>query len=118
MNTQVYIRSEVQAAFETSKFFVAGADDPKGDFWAVREELRMYNPGYCDKPYLVALNKMDLPDASDLLDEIQSDIRHIAAELKASSHKDLTFQGPMTVDIAKLKLNCILMSIFPSIFQF
>ena len=26
----------------------------------VREELRMYNPEYCLRPHVVALNKMDL----------------------------------------------------------
>ena len=25
----------------------AAAEDPAGDYWAVREELRMYNPSYC-----------------------------------------------------------------------
>ena len=25
----------------------ASAEDPAGDYWAVREELRMYNPSYC-----------------------------------------------------------------------
>lgn len=27
---------------------------------AVREELRMYNPDYCARPHVVALNKVDL----------------------------------------------------------
>jgi GTPase len=44
----------------------AAADDPAADYWVVREELRMYNPEYCQRPCVVALNKMDLPDAGDL----------------------------------------------------
>ena len=38
----------------------ASAADPATDYYAVREELRMYNPEYCAKPHVVALNKMDM----------------------------------------------------------
>lgn len=44
----------------------AAAEDPAADYWVVREELRMYNPQYCARPHIVALNKMDLPDAEEL----------------------------------------------------
>lgn len=44
----------------------AAADDPAADYWVVREELRMFNPEYCSRPTVVVLNKMDLPDASEL----------------------------------------------------
>ncbi|KAI8469774.1 MAG: GTP-binding protein Obg/CgtA [Monoraphidium minutum] len=44
----------------------ASAADPATDYWAVREELRMYNPDYCTRPHVVALNKMDLEDAGGL----------------------------------------------------
>jgi GTPase len=44
----------------------ASADDPAADYWVVREELRMFNPEYCSRPTFVVLNKMDLPDASEL----------------------------------------------------
>lgn len=56
--------------------------DPSSDFWAVREELRMYNPAYCEKPYIVALNKMDLPDARELEEEVRSEVQNMAASLK------------------------------------
>lgn len=42
------------------------ADDPAADYWVVREELRMFNPAYCQRPCVVAINKMDLPDAHEL----------------------------------------------------
>ncbi len=38
----------------------ASGGDPAGDYVAVREELRMYNPEYCARPHVVALNKADL----------------------------------------------------------
>jgi Obg family GTPase CgtA len=44
----------------------AAVDNPAADFWVVREELRLYNPQYCQRPCIVALNKMDLPDPQDL----------------------------------------------------
>lgn len=38
----------------------------------VREELRLYNPAYCARPHVVALNKMDLEDASGLKEEVRA----------------------------------------------
>ena len=40
----------------------------------MRQELALYNPGYCARPHAVALNKMDLEDASALAEEVQQDI--------------------------------------------
>ena len=37
--------------------------DPLGDFEAINQELSLFNPALADKPQLVVLNKMDLPDA-------------------------------------------------------
>lgn len=74
----------------------AAAQDPAADYWAVREELRMYNPEYVRvltsrsmrtrhvqvaKPHVVALNKMDLEDAHVLQDDIRADIQRIASSL-------------------------------------
>lgn len=41
------------------------ADDPLEAFGAINEELRQYSPGLLDKPMLVAVNKLDLPDAQE-----------------------------------------------------
>lgn len=49
----------------------------------VREELRLYNPSYCGKPHVVALNKMDLEDACDLEEELCSDLTAMAAQMQA-----------------------------------
>ena len=38
--------------------------DPVADYIAIRTELQMYNPEYCSRPHVVALNKMDLSEAS------------------------------------------------------
>jgi GTP-binding protein len=37
--------------------------DPLGDFEAINQELVLFNPALADKPQIVALNKMDLPEA-------------------------------------------------------
>lgn len=39
----------------------------------------MYNPEYCARPHIVALNKMDIPDAAELQDEL-------AKEISAKAH--------------------------------
>ena len=52
----------------------AAAPDPAADYWAVREELRMYNPEYCARPHVVALNKMDLEDAAELQEEVTAEV--------------------------------------------
>ena len=38
---------------------------PEYEFDAIRLELELFNPELAEKPYLVAFNKMDLPEASD-----------------------------------------------------
>ena len=52
----------------------AAAPDPAADYWAVREELHMYNPEYTARPHVVALNKMDLEDAAELQEEVTSEV--------------------------------------------
>ena len=37
------------------------------------------------RPHLVALNKMDLPDAADLEQEITAEIQKVAAQLQVNS---------------------------------
>ncbi|GFP81932.1 GTP-binding protein obgc chloroplastic [Phtheirospermum japonicum] len=41
------------------------SQQPEYEFDAVRLELEMFSPELAEKPYIVAFNKMDLPEASD-----------------------------------------------------
>lgn len=41
------------------------SEQPEYEFDAVRLELEMFSPELADKPYIVAYNKMDLPEASE-----------------------------------------------------
>ncbi|XP_062214304.1 probable GTP-binding protein OBGC2 isoform X2 [Phragmites australis] len=58
----------------------AAADDPVNDYKIVREELRMYNPQYLERPYVVVLNKIDLPKAHDRLSSLAFEISSIGCE--------------------------------------
>ncbi len=41
----------------------AGADDPLASHAIIRRELALYDPGLLERPEIVALNKIDLPEA-------------------------------------------------------
>lgn len=41
------------------------SQQPEYEFDAVRLELEMFSPELAEKPYLVAFNKMDLPETSE-----------------------------------------------------
>ncbi|XP_074273360.1 putative GTP-binding protein OBGC2 [Silene latifolia] len=58
----------------------AAAEDPVRDYRTVKEELRMYNPDYLERPYIVALNKIDLPQARDRLQYLTEAIREIGID--------------------------------------
>ncbi len=52
-----------------------GAQDgrsPIDDFALLQNEIRLYNPLLLDKPFLIALNKTDLPDAKKYIEEFIS----------------------------------------------
>ncbi|CAD6215007.1 unnamed protein product [Miscanthus lutarioriparius] len=44
------------------------------------KELRMYNPQYLERPYVVVLNKIDLPKANDRLSSLALEISSIGCE--------------------------------------
>ncbi|PKA65543.1 Developmentally regulated G-protein 1 [Apostasia shenzhenica] len=52
----------------------AASEDPVNDYMTVKEELRMYNPEYLERPYIVVLNKIDIPKAQDRLSLISQEI--------------------------------------------
>jgi GTPase involved in cell partitioning and DNA repair len=62
------------------------ADDPAGDYHVVRQELALYNPEYCARPHVVALNKMDLDDAAELHREAAQDILAVARRMQVLMH--------------------------------
>lgn len=88
----------------------AAADNPVNDYRTVKEELRMYNPEYLERPYIVVLNKIDLPQASDRLPSLTQEILRIGSDAvpqpekssKDSVHSEFseggnTNEGPLGV---------------------
>jgi GTP-binding protein len=59
--------------------------DPIGDFEAINQELTLFNPTLADKPQIVALNKMDLPDARALWPAVEEAIRRYGLPVFAIS---------------------------------
>lgn len=50
------------------------SQDPLDDFQAVNRELQMYSPQLAEKPQLVVLNKVDLPDARTLWPRVRAEM--------------------------------------------
>lgn len=66
----------VRRTFASVIIIDAASAHPVNDFRALREELRMYNPEYARKPYVLALNKADMLGwDTSALDHIELSIR-------------------------------------------
>ena len=48
--------------------------DPVADFAQINTELRLYQPALLDRPQIVALNKMDLPEAREQLGRLRREL--------------------------------------------
>ncbi|KAG6435372.1 hypothetical protein SASPL_100244 [Salvia splendens] len=59
----------------------AAAEDPVQDYRTVKEELRMYNPEYLERPYIVVLNKIDIPEAMERLPNLTEEIWKIGCDV-------------------------------------
>jgi Obg family GTPase CgtA len=56
----------------------ASTEDPYTDYLVVREELRLYNPEYCARPFLVALNKTDAHGVAERLPALRTQLEQAA----------------------------------------
>ncbi len=59
--------------------------DPLGDFDAINQELSLFNPALADKPQIVALNKMDLPEARALWPAVEAHMQKLELPVMAIS---------------------------------
>jgi len=50
-------------------------------FEIINNELRLYNPSLVDKPQVVAINKMDLPESRDNLSDIKSYLKDLQLKI-------------------------------------
>jgi len=66
--------------------------DPLGDFNAINQELTLFNPALLDKPQLVVLNKLDLPEAQaqwPAFEAAMTAVDHPVMAISAVSHTNL-----------------------------
>lgn len=82
----------------------AGVDgrDPLDDFHQINAELRLYRPELADRPQVVALNKIDLPEAQADLDRLRRELPVAATDIftiSAATHSGLE---PMLRRVAEL----------------
>jgi GTPase len=49
--------------------------DPLGDYVAINQELQLFNPALADKPQIVAMNKVDLPEVRARWPEVARGLR-------------------------------------------
>eukprot|EP00775_Hariotina_reticulata_P006449 gene6449-6678_t len=77
----------------------ASAADPATDYLAVREELRLYNPDYVTRPHVVALNKMDLEDAGEGVQQLAAALQATLQQLKSSGGEAAHDKGHLQVQL-------------------
>jgi len=72
-------------------------EDPFQDYLVVREELRMYNPAFVQRPHVVALNKLDLlgPDGEEWAQYVKNRILNHYSE--DQEHAELVGKPPVSV---------------------
>jgi GTP-binding protein len=75
------------------------APDPLADFDRINQELRLFSPRLAEKPQLIVLNKIDLPDAQAHWPAVQARARELGQE--ALQISAVTGQG-VPVLVAKL----------------
>ena len=71
------------------------AEDPLLDFAQINSELALFDAHLADKPQVVALNKIDLPDVQQRWPEIQ-------AALKKRGHQAFTISAVAGTDVRKV----------------
>ena len=64
--------------------------DPVSDIEAIEHELAQYSTSLADRPRLIALNKIDVPDARELADLVRTEFEHPVFEISAATREGLT----------------------------
>ncbi|MCO5595030.1 hypothetical protein L7F22_049067 [Adiantum nelumboides] len=63
----------------------ASAEDPLEDYRVLCEELQFYNPDYLDRPHIVVLNKLDIPEAEARFESLKEQILVLATQSTTAS---------------------------------
>lgn len=63
----------------------SASPDPLGDYTAINQEMLLFNPALADRPQLVVLNKIDLPQAQEVWPQVQEALTETGNPLFAIS---------------------------------
>ncbi|NLX11520.1 MAG: GTPase ObgE [Chloroflexi bacterium] len=80
------------------------AEDPLADFHQINTELALFDPKLGEKPQIVALNKLDLPDVQARWPEIQAALKKLGYDplaISAAAHentRDLLYRVVQALD--------------------
>lgn len=58
------------------------SEDPIGDFMAINQELEMFNPRLANKTQVVVVNKIDIPEVREKLDETIAKLRKLTGHTR------------------------------------
>lgn len=56
--------------------------DPLGDFLAINQELALFNPRLANKTQVVVINKIDIPEVADKVDELLPQLQRLAGHTR------------------------------------
>ena len=73
------------------------SDDPIGDFVTINKELEKYDPFLADKPQVVVLNKVDIPEVQEREAELIAELKE-----KAGHSRVLTISAATTKNVKEL----------------
>ncbi len=59
--------------------------DPAGDFAVINQEMRLFNPTLADRPQIIVLNKLDLPQAREIWPGLQEALAETGSPMLAIS---------------------------------
>jgi GTPase len=73
------------------------SEDPIGDFEAINKELALYDECLAQKPQVVVLNKIDVPEVKEQQDDLVAKLREVAGHSRV-----LTISGATTENVKEL----------------
>ena len=59
--------------------------DPAGDFSVINQEMRLFNPTLAERPQIIVLNKLDLPQAREIWPRLQEALAESGSPMFAIS---------------------------------
>ena len=91
-------------------------EDPVADFHMLNQELEQFNAGLVEKPKIIAVNKIDLPDARDRQRELRDELTDAAARWQPTDGANgwetpVVFLSAVTGEGLQGLLDCMVVSL-------